>query len=72
MAEVVFASLFGIAVLQEYPDTYSLIGSALIVGMTTALSIHRWQMVASLKISSRARQRHSRGERQGSANDEAS
>lgn len=71
MAEVVFALLFGIDVLHEYPNTYSLLGSALIVGMTTALSVHRWQMAASLKISNRTRQqRHSRGERPESVADD--
>lgn len=71
MAEVVFALLFGIDVLHEYPNTYSLLGSALIVGMTTALSVHRWQTAASLKISNRTRQqRHSRGERPESVADD--
>ncbi|KAI8384354.1 uncharacterized protein BYT42DRAFT_493442 [Radiomyces spectabilis] len=41
-ADVAFAFLFGVLVFSEYPDVSTLLGSALIVGMTTALSLHRW------------------------------
>ncbi|KAI8343571.1 hypothetical protein BC941DRAFT_367515 [Chlamydoabsidia padenii] len=42
MNDVVFAFLFGIFILHEYPDIYSIAGASLIVLMTTALGLHRW------------------------------
>ncbi|KAI8373203.1 uncharacterized protein BYT42DRAFT_501056 [Radiomyces spectabilis] len=42
MNDVVFAFLFGIFILHEYPDFYSILGAIVIVGMTTALGLHKW------------------------------
>ncbi|KAI8089574.1 EamA-like transporter family-domain-containing protein [Halteromyces radiatus] len=42
MNDVVFAFLFGILILHEYPDIYSVSGACLIVLMTTALGLHKW------------------------------
>ncbi|CAO3597527.1 unnamed protein product [Absidia cylindrospora] len=42
MNDVVFAFLFGIFILHEYPDVYSVSGASLIVLMTTALGLHKW------------------------------
>ncbi|KAG0175469.1 hypothetical protein DFQ28_000773 [Apophysomyces sp. BC1034] len=42
MNDVVFAFLFGIFILHEYPDSFSILGACLIVGMTTALGLHKW------------------------------
>lgn len=40
--DVVFAFLFGIILFKEIPGFYTIVGSLLIVCMTTALSLHRW------------------------------
>jgi drug/metabolite transporter (DMT)-like permease len=42
MNDVVFAFLFGIFILHEYPDVYSITGASVIVLMTTALGLHKW------------------------------
>ncbi|KAI9322122.1 hypothetical protein BX666DRAFT_576303 [Dichotomocladium elegans] len=42
MNDVVFAFLFGIFILHEYPDIYSITGAVLIVSMTTALGMHKY------------------------------
>ncbi|KAF7721482.1 hypothetical protein EC973_004639 [Apophysomyces ossiformis] len=42
MNDVVFAFLFGIFILHEYPDSYSIVGACIIVVMTTALGLHKW------------------------------
>ncbi|KAI8047156.1 uncharacterized protein B0P05DRAFT_592803 [Gilbertella persicaria] len=41
MNDVVFAFLFGIFILHEYPDAYSISGAAIIVCMTSAMGIHK-------------------------------
>ena len=41
MNDVVFAFLFGIFILHEYPDIYSVSGASLIVIMTSAMGIHK-------------------------------
>ncbi|GAN07981.1 solute carrier family 35 member G1-like [Mucor ambiguus] len=41
MNDVVFAFLFGIFVLHEYPDVYSISGASIIVLMTSAMGIHK-------------------------------
>lgn len=41
MNDVVFAFLFGIFVLHEYPDAYSISGASIIVLMTSAMGIHK-------------------------------
>lgn len=40
--DVVFAFLFGIILFKEIPGFYTIVGSLLIVCMTTAMSLHRW------------------------------
>lgn len=42
MNDVVFAFLFGILLLHEYPDAYSISGAVLIVSTTTALGVRKW------------------------------
>ena len=49
MSEVLSAYAIGAIFLEEYPDLYTILGAALIVGMTTALGIHRWQIVTARK-----------------------
>ncbi|KAI9252801.1 hypothetical protein BDA99DRAFT_520113 [Phascolomyces articulosus] len=49
MSEVLSAYAVGGIFLHEYPDLYTVLGAALIVGMTTALGIHRWQIVTARK-----------------------
>ncbi|KAG2218693.1 hypothetical protein INT45_003960 [Circinella minor] len=49
MGEVLSAYAIGAIFLQEYPNLYTILGAALIVGMTTALGIHRWQIVTARK-----------------------
>ncbi|ORX43074.1 hypothetical protein DM01DRAFT_1350092 [Hesseltinella vesiculosa] len=39
--DVVFAFLFGILILGEYPDAYSITGATLIAGATTTLGLHK-------------------------------
>ncbi|KAI7898937.1 uncharacterized protein BX663DRAFT_229158 [Cokeromyces recurvatus] len=41
MNDVVFAFLFGILILHEYPDIYSISGATIIVAMTSAMGIHK-------------------------------
>lgn len=41
MNDVVFAFLFGILILHEYPDIYSISGASIIVLMTSAMGIHK-------------------------------
>lgn len=41
MNDVVFAFLFGIFILHEYPDIYSISGASIIVLMTSAMGIHK-------------------------------
>ncbi|KAI8065312.1 hypothetical protein BC940DRAFT_259332 [Gongronella butleri] len=41
-ADVVFAFLFGIFILGEIPDAWSVTGALLIVGSTTSLGLHKW------------------------------
>ncbi|KAI8382339.1 hypothetical protein BD560DRAFT_386289 [Blakeslea trispora] len=41
MNDVVFAFLFGIFILNEYPDIYSVTGAILVVLMTSAMGIHK-------------------------------
>lgn len=41
MNDVVFAFLFGIFILHEYPDAYSISGASIIVLMTSAMGIHK-------------------------------
>jgi drug/metabolite transporter (DMT)-like permease len=41
MNDVVFAFLFGIFILQEYPDIFSISGASIIVLMTSAMGIHK-------------------------------
>ncbi|KAI8376641.1 hypothetical protein EDC96DRAFT_495297 [Choanephora cucurbitarum] len=41
MNDVVFAFLFGILILNEYPDAYSVTGATLVVLMTSAMGIHK-------------------------------
>ncbi|KAI9472061.1 MAG: hypothetical protein EXX96DRAFT_509959 [Benjaminiella poitrasii] len=41
MNDVVFAFLFGIFILHEYPDIYSISGASIIVIMTSAMGIHK-------------------------------
>ncbi|KAI8979752.1 hypothetical protein BDF20DRAFT_819367 [Mycotypha africana] len=41
MNDVVFAFLFGIFFLHEYPDAYSISGATIIVVMTSAMGIHK-------------------------------
>lgn len=41
MNDVVFAFLFGIFILHEYPDVYSISGASIIVLMTSAMGIHK-------------------------------
>jgi drug/metabolite transporter (DMT)-like permease len=41
MNDVVFAFIFGIFILREYPDIYSISGAAIIVLMTSAMGIHK-------------------------------
>lgn len=40
--DVVFAFLFGIVIFKEIPGFYTMVGSILIVTMTTIMSIYRW------------------------------
>ncbi|CEP15406.1 hypothetical protein [Parasitella parasitica] len=42
MNDVVFAFLFGIFILHEYPDIYSISGASIIVLMTSAMGIHKF------------------------------
>ncbi|KAI9015700.1 hypothetical protein CLU79DRAFT_765416 [Phycomyces nitens] len=44
ICDIVFAYLSGVFVLHEYPDGVCVTGVCLIVGMTTTLSIHKWQV----------------------------
>ncbi|KAL0095449.1 hypothetical protein J3Q64DRAFT_1712941 [Phycomyces blakesleeanus] len=44
ICDIVFAYLSGVFVLHEYPDSLCVSGVCLIVGMTTTLSIHKWQV----------------------------
>ncbi|KAI8636983.1 hypothetical protein BD408DRAFT_396476 [Parasitella parasitica] len=41
MNDVVFAFLFGIFILHEYPDIYSISGASIIVLMTSAMGVHK-------------------------------
>jgi drug/metabolite transporter (DMT)-like permease len=41
MNDVVFAFLFGILILHEYPDMYSISGASIIVLMTSAMGVHK-------------------------------
>ncbi|KAI7861661.1 hypothetical protein BDF14DRAFT_1738096 [Spinellus fusiger] len=49
MNDVAFAFLLGIFVLHDYPDIYSILGSTIIVLMTTALGLHKWHMHSSAR-----------------------
>jgi H+/Cl- antiporter ClcA len=40
--DVVFAFLFGVILFRELPGFYTIVGSLLIVCMTTAMSLYRW------------------------------
>ncbi|KAI9491490.1 hypothetical protein BDB00DRAFT_789482 [Zychaea mexicana] len=42
MNDVVFAFIFGICVLHEYPDIFSVTGTLIIVSMTTAIGLRKW------------------------------
>ncbi|KAI9312519.1 hypothetical protein BX666DRAFT_1988094 [Dichotomocladium elegans] len=57
MNDVFFAFLVGYFFLDESLNLYSILGSAVIVGMTTALGVHRWQQYAA---SRRLQRRQSR------------
>ena len=61
MSEVLSAYLVGVVFLDEYPDMYTILGSALIVGMTTALGVHRWQQVTARRAAAIIQRRQSRG-----------
>ena len=41
-ADVVFAFILGMIVLDEYPDPWKVAGALLIVGATTALGVNKW------------------------------
>lgn len=41
-SDVVFAFVFGVAFFKEIPNFYTMIGSLLVVGMTTAMNLYRW------------------------------
>jgi hypothetical protein len=41
-SDVLFAFLFGVALFKEIPGFYTMIGSLLVVSITTAMSLHRW------------------------------
>lgn len=41
-SDVIFAFIFGVAFFKEIPSFYTMVGSLLVVGMTTAMSLHRW------------------------------
>ncbi|KAI8149951.1 hypothetical protein BJV82DRAFT_4949 [Fennellomyces sp. T-0311] len=42
MNDVVFAFIFGIFILHEYPDIFSVTGTIIIVTMTTAIGLRKW------------------------------
>lgn len=60
MNDVVFAFFIGAIFFNEQFNMYSIIGAALIMGMTTALGVHRWQLDAAAR---RLQRRHSTRER---------
>ncbi|KAI8142649.1 hypothetical protein BJV82DRAFT_613696 [Fennellomyces sp. T-0311] len=60
MSEVLSAYIVGAIFFHEYPDMYTILGAALIVGMTTALGVHRWQQVTARRAVAIQR-RQSRG-----------
>lgn len=40
--DVVFAFLFGVVIFHELPGFYTLVGSLIIVTMTSTISMHQW------------------------------
>lgn len=42
MNDVAFAFAFGILILHEYPDLYSVTGAVLVVGTTVAMGLKKW------------------------------
>jgi drug/metabolite transporter (DMT)-like permease len=44
MNDVVFAFLFGIFILHEYPDMFSVVGASIIVVCTAALGWHKYKV----------------------------
>ncbi|KAI7880193.1 hypothetical protein K492DRAFT_147515 [Lichtheimia hyalospora FSU 10163] len=42
MNDVAFAFAFGILILHEYPDVYSVTGALLVVGTTVAMGVKKW------------------------------
>lgn len=42
--DVVFAFLFGMIIFKEIPGFYTLLGSSLVVGTTTLMSMYRWHL----------------------------
>jgi len=40
--DVVFAFLFGVIIFHELPGFYTLLGSFIIVSMTSTVSMHQW------------------------------
>ncbi|KAI7875994.1 hypothetical protein K492DRAFT_210625 [Lichtheimia hyalospora FSU 10163] len=62
MNDVVFAFFIGAIIFNEQFNMYSIIGAALVMGMTTALGVHRWQLDAAARRLQHQR-RHSTRER---------
>ncbi|KAG1149294.1 hypothetical protein G6F37_011447 [Rhizopus arrhizus] len=53
--DVILAFIFGIVLFNEQPGFYTIIGSILVVLMTTMVNIHRWRMLQLRNVALRKR-----------------